>query len=105
MRNTVVITDPATADIIEQFNYIRFIRQDPVGAERWLRGIYAAVQTLEKFSNYARARESDFLGVDLRQKIFKSHRIVFSVDEKKHEIVIHYVRHAARRAAGEPPEA
>ena len=103
MKNTVVITDTAAADIADQFNYIRVDRKDMIYAERWLRELYAAIEGLEDFAGYARARESDFLDVELRQRVFKSHRIVFSVDEARHQVVVHYVRHSARRAVGEQP--
>jgi hypothetical protein len=34
MRYTVVITDAAAADIAEQFDYVRLVRQEPANAER-----------------------------------------------------------------------
>jgi plasmid stabilization system protein ParE len=104
MRNTVVISDAAAADIAEQFDYIRLVKQEPANAETWLRGLYAAVEALEEFAGYALAPESAFLGIELRQRVFKSHRIVYSFDEQNREVTIHYVRHGARRRAGEPDE-
>jgi plasmid stabilization system protein ParE len=101
MKNTVIITDAAGADIIEQFTYIRFTNQEPINADRWLIGLYEAIDGLEAFAGYARAPESDLLGVEMRQKLFKSHRIIYSFDEAKHEVTIHYVRHGARRHAGD----
>lgn len=103
MKNAVVITDAAGADIDAQYAYICFTKQEPLNAARWLAGVYAAIEALEDFAGYARAPESDYLGVELRQKHFKSHRIVYAYDEEKHVVTIHYVRHGAQRRAGEPP--
>ena len=55
MKNAVIISDAAARDITEQYNYISVMRQEPANAERWLRGIYAAVERLEDFAGYARA--------------------------------------------------
>ena len=38
---------------------------------------------------------------ELRQYIFKSHRIIFSVDDKAKIVRILYVRHGSMRAIGE----
>lgn len=75
-----------------------------MNAERWIRAIYREIHGLESFAGYGRARESEFVGVELRQKTFKSHRIIFSVNEEKQLVVVHHVRHGARRAIGEPGE-
>jgi plasmid stabilization system protein ParE len=96
---TVVITETAEGELAEAFAYIR--ARSPLNAERWVRQILAEVQKLETFAGYGRARESDFLGVELRQKVFKSHRIVFEVTEEKELVIVHYIRHGSRRAAGE----
>jgi plasmid stabilization system protein ParE len=103
MRYAVVITEIAAAEMVEQFEYIRDVQNNSDNAERWLKGVYAAVEALEQFAGHARAPESDFLDFDLRHKIFKSHRIIYSVDAAKKEVTIHSVRHGARRGIGEPP--
>jgi plasmid stabilization system protein ParE len=81
------------------------VKQQPLNAERWLRDLFASITALEDFAGYARAPESDYLGVELRQKTFKSHRIIFTLDELQHEVVIHYVRHGMRRGVGERDDA
>jgi plasmid stabilization system protein ParE len=96
---TVVITETAEAELAEGFAYIH--ARSPLNAERWMRQILSEVQKLETFAGYGRARESDFLGVELRQKIFKSHRIVFEVNEETQQVIVHYIRHGSRLAAGE----
>lgn len=72
-----------------------------MNAERWIRAIYREIHELEVFPGYGRAREGNLLGVELRQKVFKSHRIIFSVDESDTTVTVHHVRHAARRSIGE----
>jgi plasmid stabilization system protein ParE len=99
MSYTVVITDAAEAELAEAFLYIH--ERSPRNAERWLHQILSEVQKLETFAGYGRARESEFLGIELRQKVFKSHRIVFEVDEAKNLVTIHYIRHGSCRAGGE----
>ena len=50
------------------------------------------------------AREREYLDEDLRQLLFKSHRIVFTVEKKKKLVYVLYIRHASRRAVGETAE-
>ena len=47
------------------------------------------------------AREREYLGEDLRQLVYKSHRIVFYVDSAKNAVYVLHVRHGKRRAVGE----
>ncbi|HEY7086773.1 MAG TPA: type II toxin-antitoxin system RelE/ParE family toxin [Tepidisphaeraceae bacterium] len=101
-KYAVMITPTAEAHVAQAFAYIH--QQSPLNAERWIRGLYRAIHALEDFAGYARAPESDYLGVELRHKIFKSHRIIYSVDQIKKQIYVHYVWHGARRPVGEPPQ-
>jgi hypothetical protein len=48
--------------------------------------------------------EREYLDEDLRQLVFKSHRIVFTIEKKEKRVYVLYVRHAGRRAVGEPAE-
>jgi plasmid stabilization system protein ParE len=99
MRYQVIITPAAEADVIESMQYIH--ARSPLNAARWLRMLYKAIGELGEFHGYGRAPESDWLDFELRQKVFKSHRIVYSVDEKKRIVHVHFVRHGARRGVGE----
>ena len=100
MKNKVIITDAAANDIAEQFDYICNVQRAPENASRWLQQIYAVIHELEYFARYARADESDLVGVELRKRRFKSHRILYTFDEKKRLVTIHYVRHSARDRPG-----
>lgn len=61
-----IVTPEAQAGIRESFLYI--FERSPLNAERWLKQLYAEIDTLEQFpKRCARARERDFLEEDLRQ--------------------------------------
>ena len=54
-----------------------------MNAARWLQALYREIDTLERFpERCAFAREREYLDEDLRQLVFKSHRIVFTVQKK-----------------------
>ena len=97
----VIVTPEAQSAIRESVLYI--YEDSPSAAARWLQGLTAQIDTLEHFPERCPlAREREFLEEDLRQLLFKSHRIVFHVDHPNTTIYVLYVRHAKRRAAGEP---
>lgn len=100
MKYTVEITPTAEAELWQAFEYIH--RRAPLNAARWLKGIHKAIDSLELFpTRCGTAREAKYLHADLRQFIFKSHRIIFAIDEKTKIVRILYVRHGSMRAIGE----
>jgi plasmid stabilization system protein ParE len=100
MKYTVEMTPTAESELHGAFHYI--YDRAPLNAVRWLKGIYKAVDSLEELPNRcAIAPESEFLGETLRHYLFKSHRIIFIVDESSHVVRILYVRHGKMRAVGE----
>jgi len=102
MTYSMFITPTAEQEIREAFAYIH--REAPLRAQVWLQAIYSAIATLETYPNRcAVAPESEHLGFELRHLLFKSHRIVFCVEEEARIVRIVGVRHAARLAMGEPP--
>jgi plasmid stabilization system protein ParE len=101
VRYQVIVTPQAQAEIRESFAYIH--ERSPLNAARWLQALYREIDTLEKFpERCAFAREREYLDADLRQLVFKSHRIVFAVERREKRVYVVYVRHARRRAVGEP---
>ena len=103
-RYRVVVTPEAEAQIRESFRYI--YGRSPVNAERWFRQLYAEIEGLELHpERYAFAKERDYLEENLRQFVFKSHRVVFHVNKASGTICVLHVRHSARLAVGEPWEA
>jgi plasmid stabilization system protein ParE len=99
VRYRVVVTPEAQAGIREALFYIH--ERSPLNAERWLQGLYRRIETLEKHPDRcAFARERPYLKGDLRQLIFKSHRIVFKVENDERTVYVLYVRHGKRLVAG-----
>jgi len=101
VKYQVIVTPDAQAAIRESFAYIH--ERAPLKAARWLQALYREIDTLERFpERCAFARERKYLDADLRQLVFKSHRIVFTVEKREKRVYVVYVRHASRRAVGEP---
>ena len=103
MKYQVIVTPEAQTGIRESLVYIH--ERSPLNAVRWLQALYEEIDTLERFpERCAFAREREYLDENLRQLVFKSHRIVFTVEKKKKRVYVLYVRHARRRAVGETAE-
>lgn len=102
-RFSVIVTPEAQAGIRESFRYIH--ERSPLNGERWLRQLYAQIETLEQFPDRCEyAREREYLEEEVRQLVFKSHRVVFQVDQASHTVYVLHVRHASRLAIGEEEE-
>ena len=99
---TVIVADTAKADLMETFAYLN--ERSPPAAERWLTGAERTINALGRFCGYGPAREAAVSGRPLRQRVFRSHRIVFAVDEAAKTVSVIHVRHGARRSAGESVE-
>jgi plasmid stabilization system protein ParE len=100
VKYRVIVTPEAQAGIRESFLYIH--ERAPLNAERWLRGLYRRIGTLENHPDRcAFARERPYLKGDPRQLVFKSHRIVFKVETEKRTVYVLYLLHGKRLAAGD----
>ncbi len=100
MKYEVIVTPEAQEGIRNSFEYI--YERAPLNAARWLRKLYRQIDTLE--GSPARcgfAREREYLEEGLRQLLFKSHRVIFRIDEARKAVYVLHVRHASRRAIGE----
>ena len=103
MKFRVIVTPEAQDGIRKAFDYIR--ERSPLNAARWLRGLYKQTDTLERFpQRCGMAREKEYLEEELHQFVFKSHRVVFQIDRPQKTVYVLYVRHAKRRAVGEPTD-
>jgi len=97
----VITTPGAEADIALAFYYIH--ERAPLNAKRWLRGLNKKIRDLELLPRrFGIAPETKFLGEELRHYTYKSHRIIFRIEEADRIVRVLYVRHGARRAVGEP---
>jgi plasmid stabilization system protein ParE len=95
------LDDEAVDEASEAAAYIA--RESPHYADLWFAGLEKAIASLEHFPNRCgMAPESAFLNKPLRHHIYKSYRIIFRVEEKERVVRILHVRHARRRALGEP---
>jgi len=103
MKYTVFVTPEAEANINEAYGYIA--QRSPANAVKWLRGLYDQIDSLERFPRRCgEAREQAYFVEELRQLVYKSHRIIFTIEDTTREVRVVYVRHAKRRAAGEPDD-
>lgn len=75
----------------------------PEIALRWYEGLEAAIASLADMParcGYARENEA-FAKVELRQIVFKSHRLIFTI--RGDEVHVLHVRHVARANLGDLP--
>jgi plasmid stabilization system protein ParE len=74
-------------------------RDSPASAFRWQNGLEDAIDSLERFPERCPlAPESDVLEIQVRQLLYKSHRVLFVIDAKT--VYVLHVRHAARGMLG-----
>jgi plasmid stabilization system protein ParE len=100
MKYLVIVTPEAETNIGAAYEYIA--ERSTANAATWLRDLYEQISRLEKFPRrFSRAREQDHVAEEIRQVIFKSHRIIFTIDDKSATVQVVYVRHGKMRAVGE----
>ncbi len=103
MRYVVIVTPEAEANIAAAYEYIA--ERSPLNAARWLRDLYQQIDGLEEFPRrFGEAREQAHVFTEIRQAIFKSHRIIFTIDDASGTVYVVYVRHGKMRAIGEPDD-
>ena len=101
MRYVVIVTPEAEANITAAYEYIA--ARPPMNAAGWLRDLYQQIDGLEEFPRrFAEAREQEYVSDEIRQAIFKSHRIIFTIDDASGTVYVLYVRHGKMRTIGEP---
>jgi len=93
-RYRVEFSTKVEAEILASAAYIA--GDSPENAAAWLDGIYEAIASLSRLpKRCGLIREHEEFSVELRELIYKSHRIIFTVDADKVRIL--HVRHSARR--------
>ena len=94
MKYAVIIHPDAEAEIIDAFRYIH--DDSAINARRWLEGLYKTIDTLESMPRRcALARENDAFDTEIRQLVYQSHRVLFTVERRTVHVL--HVRHGARR--------
>lgn len=81
MKYSVHIDAEAQQQIADTFRYIRDVEKKPMTAQRWLQGLYDAIESLEEEpQRCAIARENDSFVQEVRKLVYKSTRLVFVVE-------------------------
>ena len=95
MSYQVIFRPEARDEAIEAASYIAEHASVDT-ALQWYEGLEKAIESLSTMPlRCPLARENDaFPGVELRQIIFKSHRLIFTVRQRTVQIL--HIRHAAR---------
>ena len=99
MAYHVKITDSALSDAEDYVHFLRDVKRAPEAAERWIRGLEAAIFSLGEMPQRCPViPEADEFPLELRHLIFRSHRIIFRIDEPASVVTVLRVYHGARRA-------
>jgi plasmid stabilization system protein ParE len=94
MKRSVLLTPQAKQDVTAAYLFIR--NESPEAARRWRQKLRELVQTLAVFSDrHEIAAEALEVGVELRQMLYGSYRVLYTV--KSESVHIHALRHGARR--------
>jgi len=104
MLYEVLFTPTAQSQALDAAEYIAL--HSPANALKWYKGVERAIESLSHFPNRCGiAPETEFLGQTLRHYIYKSHRIIFRVEDDAKIVRILYVRHGAMEPIGKPESA
>jgi plasmid stabilization system protein ParE len=94
-RYSVQITADVESSIRGAFHYIH--ERSPQNAAQWLLGLYRAIDTLETMpSRCSLIREQEAFEEEVRELLYHSHRIIFTIDEPLAEIRVHAFRHTSQ---------
>lgn len=95
MKCRVIIESRAVADLNSHVEWIEN-QGAPLNAERWMEIILEAIQSLAEMpARCPLAPENGWLGLEIRQHVVASHRILFTIDSRTVRVL--HIRHAARR--------
>jgi plasmid stabilization system protein ParE len=93
MAFRVEISPSALADIEEAFLWIQ--QESPSTADEWYNGLVDAILSLENFPNRCSlASESEDIGREIRQLLYRRHRILFGVTGDV--VQVFRIRHTAQ---------
>ena len=102
-KYTVNITDEVEEEIRNAFLYIH--ERSPDNAVKWFRGLYRAIDTLETMPERCPfIREKDAFKVEVRNLLYHSHRIIFTVNVADSIVEVHAFRHGAQDDLQGPSE-
>ena len=94
MNRKVLLTPQARQDIRAAYLYI--CAEAPEAARRWRVRLLELTRTLSTFpERHEVSCEGAEIGIELRQMLFGSYRILYTVEEQA--VIVHALRHGARR--------
>lgn len=95
MAYNVIVTEPAAADIDETVTFIK--GDSAAAAAMWLGIVQGIIEQLDEMPyRGARIPENTGQKFECRHLIYKSHRIVYRVDETAKTVFVVRVYHSAR---------
>jgi plasmid stabilization system protein ParE len=93
---SVEITSAALADAEAYVNFIRADRKESSAAQHWWNGLIDQILSLETLPRRCSIiPEQKYFEQEMRQLIYASHRIIFSIDQ--HTVTILRIYHGARK--------
>jgi plasmid stabilization system protein ParE len=98
MKYRVVIQPSAFNDLDETLTFLKK-HYSPATAAAWYDGCLTAIESLaESPERCSRARESDKLGVEIRELLYGRYRSVYRIlfTLRENSVPVLYVRHSAR---------
>lgn len=94
-RYAVNITPSVESAIQDAFFYIH--ERSPQNAATWLRGLYRAIDSLENLPERCSIiREQEAFEEEVRELLYHSHRIIFTIQEHDSLVLVHAFRHTAQ---------
>ena len=97
MRYRVEISTPAYLDAKDYFVYVKDKKESPEAAARWYLGLFDELKKLADFpKSLPLIPEQHHHRIEIRQFIYHSHRVIFSVDEQKEIVSVLRIYHGAR---------
>lgn len=90
MKYKIVFNSEAEAELISIFDYIFVELENPIGARKTIDGILRKCHNLSLFPNSMSVR-FEIKDFKIRFVHYKKYTIVYSVNDKKREVMIHNV--------------
>lgn len=102
MKYRVQITDPAFEAIRSAALFIADDRKAPLNAQRWLEGLWDAIDTLERMpGRCVLAAESYYRSFEIRKLIYGNYLVLFNLDEKEKVVYVIGFKHGMQHPQGE----
>ena len=101
MTYRVEMSPEARQDLLAAARYIADSSRSLDVAQAWFDGMVAAVMGLADMPrSNSLARENDGFEEEVRQKIFKSHRMLYTIHDSIGLVLVHRIWHTAQDDAG-----